>query len=98
MNKPQTDAEVRSLRVGIPRGVPFGDNRWIKSSTVRLSLETTSQRTPTKRVLTGLPPFSIVSGKQNIWEDAQSSRDGYGMLALRPDFGCRFVIAATNAP
>jgi len=42
--------------------------------------------------------FGILSGKKNVWEDAQTPRDGYGMLALRPDFGCRFVITANSAP
>ena len=41
--------------------------------------------------------FGILSGKKNVWEDAQTPRDGHGMLALRPDFGCRFVIAATRS-
>ncbi len=43
VNKPQTDAEVKALRACIQRGVPFGDDRWIKSSTVRLSLESTTR-------------------------------------------------------
>jgi formylglycine-generating enzyme required for sulfatase activity len=42
--------------------------------------------------------FGILSGKKNVWEDAQTARDGYGMLALRPDFGCRFVITVTTTP
>ena len=39
VNKAETDAEVNALRHCIQRGLPFGDDRWIKSSTVRLSLE-----------------------------------------------------------
>ncbi|MDA1316344.1 MAG: transposase [Acidobacteria bacterium] len=43
VNKPQTDAEVKALRACIQRGLPFGDDRWIRSSTVRLSLESTTR-------------------------------------------------------
>ncbi|TXT22071.1 MAG: Uncharacterized protein FD138_3771 [Planctomycetota bacterium] len=43
VNKAETDAEVKSLRHCIARGLPFGDDRWIKSSTVRLSLESTTR-------------------------------------------------------
>ena len=41
VNKVETEAEVKALRDCIQRGLPFGDARWIKSSTVRLSLEST---------------------------------------------------------
>ena len=43
VNKAETDAEVKALRTCIQRGLPFGDDRWIKSSTVRLSLESTTR-------------------------------------------------------
>ena len=43
VNKAETDAELKSLRNCIQRGLPFGDDRWIKSSTVRLSLESTTR-------------------------------------------------------
>jgi len=39
VNKAETDAEVKSLRHCIQRGLPFGDERWVKSSSVRLNLE-----------------------------------------------------------
>jgi putative transposase len=41
VNKPQTQAELDAIRNCIRRGSPFGDERWIKSSVVRLGLETT---------------------------------------------------------
>ena len=43
VNKAETDAELKSLRACIQRGLPFGDDRWIKSSTVRLGLESTTR-------------------------------------------------------
>ena len=43
VNKAETDAEVKALRHSIQRGLPFGDDRWITSSTVRLSLESTTR-------------------------------------------------------
>ena len=43
VNKAETDAEVTALRNCIQRGLPFGDDRWIKSSTVRFSLESTTR-------------------------------------------------------
>lgn len=43
VNKAETDAEVKALRHCIARGLPFGDDRWIKSSTVRLNLESTTR-------------------------------------------------------
>ena len=43
VNKPETDAEVKALRHSVQRGLPFGDDRWIKSSTVRLNLESTTR-------------------------------------------------------
>ena len=39
VNKPQTEAEVSSIRRCIVRGSPFGDDRWTKSSVARLGLE-----------------------------------------------------------
>ncbi len=41
VNKPQTDAEVAAIRHCIVRGTPFGSDAWVRSSTVRLGLETT---------------------------------------------------------
>ena len=43
VNKAETDAEVKALRHCIARGLPFGDDRWTKSSTVRLSLESATR-------------------------------------------------------
>jgi REP-associated tyrosine transposase len=43
VNHPETAAELKALRSCIQRGLPFGDDRWIKSSVVRLSLETTTR-------------------------------------------------------
>ena len=43
VNKTESQADVEALRHSIQRGLPFGDDRWIKSSTVRLSLESTSR-------------------------------------------------------
>lgn len=41
VNKPQTQAEVDAIRTCIHRGCPFGDDRWVKNSVVRLGLEST---------------------------------------------------------
>jgi putative transposase len=41
VNKPQTEDEVQALRNCILRGCPFGDEAWAKSSTTRLSLQST---------------------------------------------------------
>lgn len=43
VNKPETDTEVKASRSCVQRGLPFGDDRWIKSSTVRLCLESTTR-------------------------------------------------------
>ena len=43
VNKAESDREVNALRHCIQRGLPFGDERWLKSSTVRLSLESTTR-------------------------------------------------------
>ncbi len=43
VNKPQTDAEVQSLRACVQRGLPFGDDKWIKSSAARLGLVSTTR-------------------------------------------------------
>ena len=43
VNKPETDAELKAMRSCVRRGVPFGDDHWIKSSAVRLSLESTTR-------------------------------------------------------
>ena len=41
VNTPESEAEIEALRHSIQRGLPFGSERWIKNSTVRLSLEST---------------------------------------------------------
>lgn len=41
VNRPQSEAEVQSLRACIQRGSPFGDSNWIRQSAARLSLQTT---------------------------------------------------------
>ena len=41
VNKPESEAELQAMRSCVRRGKPFGDDRWIKSSSVRLSLEST---------------------------------------------------------
>lgn len=43
VNKAESERELDALRHCIQRGLPFGDERWIKSSTVRLSLESTTR-------------------------------------------------------
>ncbi len=43
VNKPETEAELKSLRNCNQRGLPFGDDRWTKSSVVRLGLEATTR-------------------------------------------------------
>lgn len=43
VNKSETDAEVKALRHCIHRGLPFGDERWTKSSSVRLNLESAAR-------------------------------------------------------
>jgi len=43
VNKVETEAELNSLRRSVKRGVPFGDDQWIRSSAVRLGLETTTR-------------------------------------------------------
>lgn len=43
VNKPETEAEVKALRSCIQRGLPFGDDRWTKSSVVRLDLHSTTR-------------------------------------------------------
>jgi len=41
VNSPETEAEILALRNCVRRGLPFGDERWVQSSAVRLGLETT---------------------------------------------------------
>ncbi|MDB5386055.1 MAG: rayT [Planctomycetaceae bacterium] len=41
VNTPATEAEVESLRNSVRKGLPFGNDQWIRSSAVRLGLETT---------------------------------------------------------
>ena len=43
VNKVETEAELNSLRRSVKRGLPFGDDKWTKSSAVRLGLETTTR-------------------------------------------------------
>lgn len=43
VNKPQTEAEVASIRQCITRGCPFGNSAWTKSSVARLGLERTKR-------------------------------------------------------
>jgi putative transposase len=43
VNKVETDAELQSLRNSVKRGLPFGDAQWIRSSAVRLGLESTTR-------------------------------------------------------
>jgi len=43
VNKPQSDAERDALRKCIRRGAPFGDNNWVRNTTVRLGLESTTR-------------------------------------------------------
>jgi putative transposase len=43
VNKVETEAELNSLRRSVKRGVPFGADQWIRSSAVRLGLETTTR-------------------------------------------------------
>ncbi len=41
VNKAETEAELDAMRSCVRRGTPFGDDRWMRNSTVRLSLEST---------------------------------------------------------
>jgi putative transposase len=41
VNTPETEAEVEALRNSVRKGTPFGNDRWVRSSVVRLGLETT---------------------------------------------------------
>ena len=41
VNKPQTEAEVESVRRSLLRGTPYGSERWITQSATRLELEHT---------------------------------------------------------
>lgn len=41
VNKVETESELNALRRSVKRGVPYGDDRWTRSSAVRLGLETT---------------------------------------------------------
>lgn len=43
VNKVETDAELQALRNSVKRGLPFGDAQWIRSSAVRLGLESTTR-------------------------------------------------------
>ena len=43
VNRPETEAELRAVRTCIRRGLPFGDDHWVHSSAVRLSLESTTR-------------------------------------------------------
>ena len=59
VNKPQTEAEVSAICRCISPGTPFGSDRWVRSSAVRLNLEMTLRPSgrPKKRVLT---PFCVL--------------------------------------
>jgi putative transposase len=41
VNEPQTELELQSLRRSVQRGVPFGDESWLKRAVAKLGLETT---------------------------------------------------------
>jgi putative transposase len=41
VNTPETEAEVEALRNSVRKGMPFGNDQWVRSSAVRLGLETT---------------------------------------------------------
>ncbi len=41
VNKPQSEAEMNAIRRSIVRGVPFGSDHWVRSSAVRLGLQST---------------------------------------------------------
>ncbi|HUG90411.1 MAG TPA: transposase [Planctomycetaceae bacterium] len=41
VNRPQTEAEVQAVRHCMTRGAPYGDERWVKRTAVRLGLEST---------------------------------------------------------
>lgn len=43
VNGAETEAELNALRICLRRGLPFGDERWIRSSVVRLGLESTTR-------------------------------------------------------
>jgi len=43
VNKAESEAELTALRHCIQRGLPFGDDRWVRSSIVRLGLESTAR-------------------------------------------------------
>ncbi|WP_339727980.1 transposase [uncultured Gimesia sp.] len=43
VNKPQTDAELVAVRKCIVRGTPFGGDKWISNTAVRLALESTTR-------------------------------------------------------
>ena len=43
VNKVETEEELTSIRHSVRRGLPFGDDQWSRSSSVRLGLETTTR-------------------------------------------------------
>ena len=43
VNKVETEEELTSIRHSVRRGLPFGDDQWTRSSSVRLGLETTTR-------------------------------------------------------
>ncbi|QDT44983.1 hypothetical protein Pan241w_51000 [Gimesia alba] len=43
VNKPQTDTDLEAVRKCIVRGTPFGGDKWISNTAVRLSLESTTR-------------------------------------------------------
>ena len=48
-NNPQTEVEVNAVRTCIRKGLPFGDDLWVKRNAVRLDLESTLRRTGRSR-------------------------------------------------
>ena len=63
VNEPQTEAEVNAVRTCIRKGLPFGDDQWVKSSVVRLDLESTLRPRGRPRIeLPAFPPLFALSG------------------------------------
>jgi putative transposase len=44
VNDPQTAAELDAIRVSVDNGKPFGDERWQKSVTAALGLESSYRK------------------------------------------------------
>ena len=41
VNRPQSEAELRALRLSVGRGQPYGDDAWVRKTAGRLGLEST---------------------------------------------------------